>query len=279
MRKKLIFLDIDGTILIPGEGIRETVKEALQKAKENGHPVFVCTGRAWCELPEEIKHMELEGIIASAGSDIRIRGKSVYRTAVETSLLQKIMDTLDEMDAIYMLEGYDQVYVSRRGAKVLTDGEEIPADNPELIRWRDFFRKLGKVKNVQEWNPKEEPIPKVAFMLWGREKVEILRQRFGDLFHIILFDTVSEGFVNGEIISREADKGTAVHRTAEFLHIPHEDTVAFGDSMNDYQMIEQAACGVVMGNGEEPLKAIADRICESVWEDGVIRELGRMGVI
>ena len=57
------------------------------------------------------------------------------------------------------------------------------------------------------------------------------------------------------------------------------DTIAFGDSMNDYQMIQEAACGVVMGNGDEALKKIADRVCEPVEEDGVIRELERMGLI
>ena len=49
--------------------------------------------------------------------------------------------------------------------------------------------------------------------------------------------------------------------------------------MNDYQMIQEAACGVVMGNGDEALKKIADRVCEPVEEDGVIRELERMGLI
>ena len=44
-------------------------------------------------------------------------------------------------------------------------------------------------------------------------------------------------------------------------------------------MIRDAACGVAMGNADENLKAIADRVCETVQEDGVICELKRMGVI
>lgn len=49
--------------------------------------------------------------------------------------------------------------------------------------------------------------------------------------------------------------------------------------MNDYEMIEKAGCGVVMANGDEYLKTIADRICESVQKDGVVRELERMHLI
>ena len=57
-----------------------------------------------------------------------------------------------------------------------------------------------------------------------------------------------------------------------------EETAAVGDSMNDYQMIEMAEVGVAMGNADEKVKKIADRVCESVEEDGVIRELERMGI-
>ena len=71
----------------------------------------------------------------------------------------------------------------------------------------------------------------------------------------------------------------AIQKAAELLHIGIEDTIAFGDSMNDYEMIEKAGCGVVMANGDEYLKTIADRICESVQEDGVVRELERMHLI
>jgi len=61
--------------------------------------------------------------------------------------------------------------------------------------------------------------------------------------------------------------------------VPNVRAWRFGDSMNDYQMIMQAGCGVVMGNGDDKLKEAADRICERVEEDGVLRELGRMGLI
>ncbi len=98
-------------------------------------------------------------------------------------------------------------------------------------------------------------------------------------FYIAFFETTTEGVYNGELISLTENKGTAIRRTAELLHENADNTIAFGDSMNDYQMIRDAACGVAMGNADEKLKAIADRVCETVWEDGVIRELKRMHII
>lgn len=279
MRQKLIFLDIDGTILVPGEGIRQTVRDGLSKARKRGHQVFICTGRSWCSLPEELRDMELDGIIASAGSDIWIHEQNVYRTSLERELILKACGILKEMDAIYVLEGFDQVYISDKGKRILLGEEPVPDDNPEIIRWKKFFRTRKNTRRIEDWDPEKIPIPKVSFMVWKQEMADHLCRILEKDFYIAFFQRKSNGFSNGELISRTANKGTAVRKTAELLRADFCNTIAFGDSMNDYQMIEQAACGVVMGNGDEKLKAIADRVCESVEEDGVICELKRMGII
>lgn len=114
MDKKLIFLDIDGTILAPGKGISQGVKEGLKEARARGHQVFVCTGRSCHMLPEELEDVELDGVIANAGSDIWIHGENIYRTAFEESQLRYAFEVMDRLGAIYILEGYDRIYVSER---------------------------------------------------------------------------------------------------------------------------------------------------------------------
>lgn len=279
MERKLIFLDIDGTILVPGQGIRKTLRDGIRRARDRGHRVFICTGRSWCGLPEELRDMELDGIIASAGSDIWIHRRNVYRTSLDSALIQKTCKILDELGAIYLLEGFDQVYISDRGKRILLGEEPVPDGNPEIIRWKQFFRLQKNVQEMGKWNQEKIPIPKVIFMLWSQETAKCLCRALEKDFNIVFFQQSSDGFSNGELISKTVNKGTAVRKTAELMNEDFRNTVAFGDSMNDYQMIEQAACGVVMGNGDERLKAIADRVCEPVEEDGVLRELERLGVI
>ena len=89
MKQKLIFLDIDGTILVWNKGISKTVREGLKKARSLGHKVFICTGRSWCTLPKELEDIELDGIVASAGSDIWIDGENKYRISLEPSLIDR----------------------------------------------------------------------------------------------------------------------------------------------------------------------------------------------
>lgn len=279
MEQKLIFLDIDGTLLPAGGTVRPAVREGIRRVRSNGHKVFICTGRPYNALPEGLQDVEVDGIIGSAGSDIWIGGEHVRRAALPVELIEKACGILGKMKSIYMLESCDGTYVSGRGQELLMEEGPHADDNPELARWRAFFRRRKDVFHIRDWDRETVPIPKVSFILWSREDMEYLKKELQEDFYVAVFPQSFGSLYNGELISRTDNKGTAILRTAEYLHADRRNTIAFGDSMNDYQMIEQAACGVVMGDGDEALKAIADRICEPVEEDGVIRELERMKLI
>ena len=64
-------------------------------------------------------------------------------------------------------------------------------------------------------------------------------------------------------------KGTAVQYIYERLNISKENTYAFGDGVNDMEMLELVGHGIAMGNAVEPLKQIADDITLSVSEEGI----------
>ncbi len=279
MEKKLIFLDIDGTILPLDGEVHRTVKEGLQEARRRGHQIFICTGRSPHMLPESLKDVELDGIVASAGSDIWIRGENVLRESLDRRLLEDTLEFLEQMEVIYILEGFERVYVSKSGENILSESVPVPGDNPEIVRWKTLFNSRKNVGDIETWRKEQAPIPKISFITWSREEAKRVYGAFKEMFHVVFFPPRSDCFFNGELISRTANKGTAVRWTAEYLKAGIQNTIAFGDSMNDYQMIEEAACGVVMANGDPQLKAIADRVCESVEEDGVVKELKRMELI
>ena len=58
-----------------------------------------------------------------------------------------------------------------------------------------------------------------------------------------------------------------------------KDTVAFGDSMNDLEMIQTAGLGICMANGSGTLRLAADEVCPSVSEDGLYHAFSRHGLI
>ena len=85
--------------------------------------------------------------------------------------------------------------------------------------------------------------------------------------------------MNGEVVNRKFDKGQAILRVCDDLGIPVENSVAFGDSMNDWEMIETAGLGICMDNGSPKLKKMADDICPAVRENGLWEGFRRHGLI
>lgn len=278
MNRKLIFLDIDGTIQTFEHGIRREVKEGLKKVRTNGHQVFICTGRSHIMLPEGLDDIEPDGIIASAGSDIWIHDKNVYRKTLPPELIRKTAQVIESVGGLYVLEGAEKTFLSGDMDDLMKDSSLEEGSNAEMIRWRNFFRGRVNACSVDQWT-EEDPVPKITFMLKHKEDQQVVARALEEDFHVVFFQIGFASIYNGELIPRTDTKGTAIHKVAEHYGIDIADTIAFGDSMNDLPMIEEAGCGVVMGNGEERLKAYADRICETVEEDGVIRELERMGLI
>ena len=86
--------------------------------------------------------MELDGLIASAGSDIWFHGQNVYRQSLSPDLIEHTCQILKEMDAVYLLEGFDRIYVSEKAQRILLGKEVLPNDNQMCIRDRSSTRKI-----------------------------------------------------------------------------------------------------------------------------------------
>lgn len=75
------------------------------------------------------------------------------------------------------------------------------------------------------------------------------------------------------------DKGEGMEKAYLYYGMSMEDAVAFGDSVNDFQMIQDAYTGVAMGDACAEWKKVADIVCESVQDDGIYHQFSRMGLI
>lgn len=158
-------------------------------------------GRAWCCLPEELQDVELDGLIASAGSDIWFHGQNVYRQSLSPDLIEHTCQILKEMDAVYLLEGFDRIYVSEKAQRILLGKEVLPNDNPELVRWKKYFRQKPNLYPIEEWTPDGEKVPKITFMLFQKEQVEKVKEIMSEHFHVVFSRRLTMTSGNGELIS------------------------------------------------------------------------------
>ena len=89
----------------------------------------------------------------------------------------------------------------------------------------------------------------------------------------------AKGCLNGELINRKYDKGRGILRICDALGMSVEDTIGFGDSMNDLEMIQTVGTSVCMDNGAEALKKISDIVCPAVEEDGMAKAFEQLGLV
>lgn len=266
MNRKIIFLDIDGTLTEPGSNeIPASAVWAISRAREMGNYVFLCTGRNYDMLSPLLKY-EFDGFVGSSGGYIECQGTVIYDCPMTEQQKQTAMQVLKENGVYRTVECKDGSYTDEEFKEFLRS-HATEGSNSELLRWREQIEKSLNILPMKEY--KGQPVYKIVVMSPSREQLEVPRKVLASDFEFCIQDEKKQGFINGEVVNRQFDKGKAVVRVCEYLHIPVCNSVAVGDSMNDKEMLEAAGLSICMQNGSDELKKIADDICPSVREDGI----------
>ena len=266
MNRKVIFLDIDGTLTEPGKNEPpQSAVEAVCQAREAGHSVFLCTGRNYAMLYPLLKY-GFDGVVASAGGYIKCGEEVIYDCPMTEEQRKSAMNILKENGVFRTVECLNGSYADQEFKRFL---EQCASENgnSELLRWREQIEKRLNILPMEEYNG--QPVYKITIMSPSMEQIEASKEKLCNDFEFCIQEGGLGSFINGEIINRKFDKGRAVEKVCAHLNIPLFDSIAIGDSMNDREMIETAGLGICMENGSETVKKLADDICPSVLCDGI----------
>lgn len=266
MERKVIFLDIDGTLTEPGSNEPPALaQEAIRQARARGHQVFLCSGRNYAMLSPLLQY-GFDGFVASSGGYIRCGDEVIYDCPMTEEQKRAAMDSLKENGVYRTVECIDGAYTDEGFKDFLRDhaGE---GKNSELLRWREQIEASLDIRPMAEY--KGQPVYKIVIMSPSRENLKRPMEVLGEDFMFCLQKEEEAGFINGEIVNRQFDKGKAVERVCAHLQIPLEGSIAFGDSANDREMLEMAGLSICMANGSEEMKKLADEVCPSVKDDGL----------
>lgn len=276
METKLILLDIDGTLTEPGKNVPpDSALEAICRARANGHKTVLCSGRNYGMLSPLLKY-DFDGVISCSGGCIEYGNQMVYDCPMTPEQQERVLTVFRE-SGVYRTIGSRNYSYTDEGFKEFLAANAHSKANSELLRWRVQIESELDIRPMAEYDG--DPIYGLTFMSPGRERLEAPMRALKDDFNFCIQDTDACGIVNGELINRAFNKGTAVLRLSEYLGIAVEDTIAFGDSMNDLEMLQTAGYSVCMGNGSAALKKAADMVCPPVNKDGLYRAFAQLGLI
>jgi hypothetical protein len=273
---KLVFFDIDGTLAMPGYAPTDVTVEAIRACRSNGNKVFLSTGRTKDSVPEEVVSIGFDGGIYSAGGRIEAEGKELRKRAMEPELVRYIVDVMEEEGVNCTMECDDCLYEGNVRLQIQEDA--VSMGSSELKRIMEMRDKLGERRPIRAYA--NEPVYKVTYMASSQSQIDHLTERLGAQAKVVCFENLLADLpvIAGEVSDYRINKGEALWTICAYYHTTPEQCIAFGDSMNDAEMLEAAGLGIAMANSSEAVKALADQVCGACEADGVAHALRELGL-
>lgn len=262
MNKKIIFFDIDGTII--GEEshvITESTRQAIMKARENGHICMINTGRTKALVGPSITDLiEFDGFIFGCGTMITYHNKEMMHNTLSKELSQRIIDAIHRYEIDAVLEGKENDF----------------QDELDNIH-DDFFKEFILQYGSKGYGRFSEAVGKFDKFFTYIKDVQKMKNFQAEFENELEFIDIKGGFY--EVLPKGFSKATGIEYLARTLGISMEDTVAIGDSNNDLTMLKCVNTAIAMGNATQGVKDIADYVTTHVDEDGIWNALKWLGVI
>lgn len=250
MTPYVFFLDIDDTILYKKDkfdqgSVSPRVLNAMQKARDMGHYVYINTGRAPSYFTDLIRSLPVDGYVCGCGSYVLCGDEVLYQANYPNDVIARWMKELSgPSDPGFVVEGVKRIF-RYRNSYWAPEKDWILSDSVE-----DFYTYLQndsvvKASICQDIDPTILPR---------------LREDFWAIYHPT--EHYTECCVKG------CSKATGMKIIMDHYGLSMERSVAIGDSENDLDMIKAAGIGVVMGQARDEIKQYADRITETLLNDG-----------
>ena len=256
MTKKLIFFDIDGTLMDFDKKIPESTKTVIQNLREKGHDVAIATGRAPFFIEEVCDQLDIHSYITYNGQYVVYEDKVIY----ENHILPQI---LEDVQNFARTNHHPMVFMGAKDMKA-------NVDNHPYVR-----AVIGSLK-VDLPGFKEDYFNDTLIyqaLLFCRTGEEVAYERFKELKFVRWHD------VSTDILPANGSKAEGIKKMLAHLNYSQSDVIAFGDGLNDMEMIRFAGTGVAMGNAVPELKDIADFITKPVDQNGIADAVKALALI
>ncbi len=261
MSKKAVFFDVDGTIWDAKNHIPPSTFDAVKKLRENGVLTFINSGRCRGYIRDEnLLSIGFDGIVSGCGTMIELDGKEIFYHEMSQDLSEHSINLVRSFGFRPILEGKRYLYM---------DDEEFKGDlYSDKVRSEMGENLLSIKDNWRNWE-----ISKFSCATENCDREACYKAAEQDFDFMIHNEYVTE------FVPKGFHKGTGILKVCELLDIDVHDTYAVGDSPNDRGMLETAGHAIVMGNGHDDMKAIAEYVTDSLHDDGIFKAMEYFGLI
>lgn len=259
---KLIAFDLDGTLLNDERELSENNIKAIKKLLNNDIKIVIATGRPFAGFSRFLRQLD---ILHEDNYSITNTGSIIRENIDDGNIKLNAMDLNDYLFIKKVTENYDNLQVAFYTDNYLYIDEVNP--NVAFIHDKNILRMESRNTSIYG----NEPICRINVM--GEKDLLDKFQKENQKYLEERYTTMRNETFSFEILNKDSSKGKGLEFLSKYLNIKRDEIMAFGDNVNDVDMIEYAGVSVAMKNGKDVLKAKADYIAKSNSDDGVAKFL------
>ncbi len=255
--RKIVFFDIDGTLLDEKKQLPDKTRESIKKLRESGVYVAIATGRAPFMFENLRKELGINSYVSLNGQYVVFENEIVYFNPLDREELKKLLSESRERN-------HPLVYIDDKTMKGTVSDNRFIAES---------------LATVQVPHPEKDETyflrnDILQALLFCNEKSEAPYYDIFNKFHFVRWHPYSV-----DVLPKGGSKAEGIRQMINRLGFKMEDVYAFGDGLNDMEMLREAGTGVAMGNAHESVKKVADFVTKKVSENGVWHGLKEIGLI
>jgi len=257
LEKKIVFFDLDGTLLNEDKVVLESTRRAVRALQEKGVYTAISTGRAPLMFDWLCKDLTINSHVSMNGQYVIHEGEELFSNPIDA-------DILHDLVAFARKQGHGLSYSNH--LSIAVSEENHPFIQPSIEGLKLEFPPANIDFHLQN------PVHQVQVYCESREAEQYMDRYANHTF-------IQWGQYAFDMLPNGASKAVGIRELLEKLNIPRENSYAFGDGRNDFEMLEYVGTGIAMENAVPELKEIADHVTNSCSEDGILDGLLHIGLL
>ena len=261
-KPELLFFDADGTLIDEEKhAVPSDAADALRRARENGHLVFLNTGRPYKQTAKDVFAIGFDGFLCSCGMYIAVGDTIIEDVRLDPGYCRNLRDTARRIGLQIIYESYDAWFYDGAHSDLLWSTREMETVMKSGARTFDSI-------DVPEFRFEKFLVMKTSCPGWSSFRNSIARD-YSIMDREFFYECVPKGYT----------KATAIQKVLAYLGMEDAETYAFGDSSNDVAMLDAVKHPVIMGSAPDYLKEGKYYVTGSAGENGIASALGYFGII
>lgn len=263
MTIRAVMCDVDGTLLTSEQIVSDKTIEAIKKIKEKGVLFGLCTGRDVSSVLKRQQEWRIDGlidaVIGSGGAELYDATLQLRKEnhPLQKEHIQEIMTHYEDMDVNFAIPMDGVLYTPKddHNIRMLSENDHEPY---QVVDFDDFL---------------EKPRLKIMIVCHPSYMDQVVAR--SQTFHSPHFRSASliTASTLYEYMDPQVTKANGLKEWMKLHNWSMDELCTFGDADNDYDMTMHAGLGIVMANGSDKTKGVADFITEDNNHDGIANYL------